>query len=95
MLSGLFCGTHVCAFSGMLLFSRWSSKMTFLHFGSNQGTSELVLHVAVFLNMCLALLSGYRPKLQAELQRSVAANLRALQAEREALLEGDQAAPVK
>lgn len=43
--------------------------------------------------MCLALRTGYRPKLQAELQRSVGANLRALQAEREALLKGDQAAP--
>ena len=45
--------------------------------------------------MCLALRSGYRPKLQAKLQRSVAANLRALQAEREALLDGDKAAPAK
>ena len=44
-------------------------------------------------NLCLAVRSGYRPKLQAELQRSVAANLRTLQAEREALLKGDQAAP--
>ena len=48
---------------------------------------------AVSYNMCLALRPGYRPRLQAELQRSVAANLNALQAEREALLKGAQAAP--
>ena len=36
---------------------------------------------------------GYRPKLRAELESGIAANLRTLQAEREALLKGDQAVP--
>ena len=43
----------------------------------------------------LALRPGYRPKLRAELESGIAANLRTLQAEREALLQGDHAAPAK
>lgn len=41
----------------------------------------------------LALRPGYRPKLRAELEQGIAANLRTLHAERASLLKGAQAAP--
>ncbi len=39
--------------------------------------------------------AGYRPQLQAQLESSVSANLQALQAEREALLQDTKAKPAE
>lgn len=53
----------------------------------------LAVHTLVTCVICWY--AGYRPQLQAQLERSVSANLQALQAEREALLQDTKAKPAE